>query len=145
LHARFHLEGLTHAFKFLSSDAKCNAVTANSRRKSVRKGALLEYYDQFAYLPLGRESGFADIKTKRRWDKQVQRTVMHEIGDEPHKVASAFGGCAIYKVKALMNPKIRYSAAPAGRLGCEHVYFHENLSGIYFDPSMLIEILHNPG
>jgi glycosyltransferase involved in cell wall biosynthesis len=140
LHATFHNEGLNHGIEFLSSNENCNVITSNSRRKFFKNCPLLDYYDAFAYLTLGKEKGFANLKSKKNWDNEVKKKVIHEVGEEPFQVASAFGGCAIYKIKAILDPNIKYSAAPIGRIGCEHVYFHDKIPNIYFDPSMLVEI-----
>jgi hypothetical protein len=141
--AHLSLEGLHTAMELLSSNNSYNAITANSRRSLYRRGPLLEYYDTFAYLPLGREIGFTDNASKRQWDKDGKLHARHGISDDPYEVASGFGGCTIYKVKALLNPTITYHAGKENRYGCEHVYFNEHISGIYFVPAMLFEIGKN--
>lgn len=147
LYARVHIQGLEEAFQFISTESKCNAVSANSRRnpsKLDNSESLLEYYDQFAYLPLKKEFGFDNIKMKHQWDDIVKKTVRYNVGDTPYEVQSAFGGFTIYKIKPLLISEVKYNSFPEGKIGCEHVYFHQHISGVYFHPSLLVEIFNNP-
>ena len=91
------------------------------------------YYDVFALKKLG-QSG--SKPTRGRLNNWIFRTVPLQIcmtfeSRRGIKVASAFGGLAIYPGRVFT--KVDYGKPEASEESCEHIYFHESAKKYGFD------------
>lgn len=101
------------------------------------------YHDTFALQPLYEEA--------RPFDWQVDlrgRFSLLRKSSAPFRVASAFGGLALYKYSAVAGASYARACREDGGAFCEHVSFHRQLRDngfpdVYINPAMRARY-HNP-
>ena len=130
-------DGVFHSiFKFYVNPS-IDVISCNG----VLNGSFL-YYDSFAYAKDKNEIRWNSTNDKHSHDQDVLQNISRHYQDnmEMDKVASAFGGFAIYNFEKFI--KNEYTYYDHG-YSCEHCLFHENFENIQVNPRMLFIIYEN--
>ena len=130
-----YIDGIAHTIYNLETYKDIDAIGANSINTFINA-----YYDSFAFIKDGDNIDFKNYFEKGKHDFDVYKTIDYRLGQPLKKVRSCFGGFVIYKTSKIKNRK--YSSAPKGKIGCEHVYFNDGLR-MYINPSMIFSIFFN--
>ena len=130
-------DGIFHSFYCFQKLSNIDVITCNGLMKKT-----LKYYDTFAYAKDSFEIGWNFGLDKRNHDADVLEYVSKKYQEnmELDKVASAFGGFAIYKMN-LFKDKF-YSYDP-NRLSCEHCLYHLLYQNVYVNPHLIFLIQEN--
>lgn len=126
----FSIIGILHS---LGHEGEWDVITANgtcaSPLKHFYKGYI--YYDTFAYMEHG-DTRPRSVSMLKAYQKHLKSIGPH---DGPIRVASAFGGLALYRYEALMCA--RYSAQENKEKQiealCEHISLHRQMALAGFD------------
>lgn len=137
LEGDLHMDGLLHSVGLINP--KIDGVTCNGMLRLDDEG--FYYYDSFAYMEEDDMLPMTDMTQKSEHDRYVHINVTKLYTSQmvPDRVYSAFGGCALYNLKAMANNRYNYSQ---NAYMCEHTYFHNGKS-IYVNPRMVFFITHN--
>jgi hypothetical protein len=129
----FFLEGIFHTIAFLQN-RRIDSMAANAYNTSIFPSLA----DPFAQINVGQ--GYVYEFHHLHCIPQSLRHPIPQVGDDPIRVWSAFGGFVIYKLQAIR--KLRYRVSFRKRIVCEHVAFHAPLRH-YINPSMVFHIHAN--
>lgn len=130
-------DGIFHSFFYLKTHSKLDVLTCNG---IMRKG--LRYYDTFAYAKDNFETSWNFGWDKRNHDHDVREYVSayYQKNMDLDKVASAFGGFAIYKMDQFMD---KFYSFDRNRLTCEHSLYHMLYENVHVNPRMIFLIEAN--
>lgn len=139
-----YLDGVQNTMGYFATDTsrKTCAITANGM---YRWGILTLYYDTYALQQFGEGEGF-DINFKTASDVRKGLGFKYVRGQPPVAVKSAFGGFAIYRTSALLDPSVDYkqTAEDGENILCEHTNMCKKLQcDIFVNPSMIHYVLLN--
>lgn len=129
-------DGVMHAIHQLYKDE--NNLDAMACNGQLWNPVLAEYnyYDSFAFVGQDQSRPFwTDGSEKRLHDWFVHDRITDRLQND-HRllpVTSAFGGCALYKMKAFLRSEYNFSP---DTLCCEHSFFHASLN-MAVDPHFL--------
>ena len=136
---RIDPKGIIHSFAL---DYEWDALAANGISRAPSTFFRKRYYDSYALIECGQENipqtEYSIKATQYKWS-------FLKSGMPPIRVASAFGGLAIYKRTAIAN--CRYGVLPNAdeKVECktEHFFFHQQMKKnghdkIYINPSMRV-------
>ena len=101
----------------------------------------LHFYDTFPYTPIGQPYVWNTDREKitRHDNKYVDiASRKYKLGDPLDKLASAFGGLAIYRMSSIKGKS--YKFVP-NKVSCEHTQLNVQLANCYLNPSMIYFIL----
>jgi len=132
-------DGLLHAVHTLDEDESVDVVAANGQLWNPLLGRY-GYYDSFAFV------GHDQVRTY--WtdggEKQLHDWYVHDRitarlqrQHEPMSVRSAFGGCALYRMRPFVHAA--YGHARDKQLCCEHSFFHQQMK-VVIDPHFVFLI-----
>ncbi len=127
-------DGIFHSFYCFKQSPKINVMTCNGVMRET-----LHYYDTFAYAKDKFDISWNFGHDKRNHDHDVLNNVSHyyQKNMELDKVASAFGGFAIYRMKQF---KDKFYSYDRNRLSCEHCLYHLLYENVYLNPKMIFLI-----
>lgn len=143
LYADLSLKGWKSTFNCFQKDESLSAVSAYGYYDLWFKSI---YYDDFAFVPLGKP---IETRTEKIHDLGVAKhkleTEMYllETKKEPVIVKSAFGGLTVYKISHILG-KAEYDYCQYDNMdACEHSYFNQHLSKIIIHPGLKYKINKN--
>lgn len=159
---KIYIDGIAHSFGFMSRNAEAESVCAFGRRQYRQTTWFLQYlyqypykhvfwrwnyFDTYAHVDYGQPVDDLNQRVKLHWPFQNPSTQMHwdfnwKKGETPFRVASCFGGFAIYSIPALSRTNSTYLDDLQNTRICEHVSLNRHLNQ-YLNPSMIFNIVDN--
>jgi len=137
---KIYLQGIIQAFAL---DCEWDALTATGISRAPSVWFRKRYFDAYALIECGLE---ANPKTERNIRAAQYRWAFIRRGMPLFRVASAFGGLAIYKRESIVQ--CRYGVLPNDdeRVEChaEHTFFHQQMKErghdrIFINPAIRIK------
>lgn len=140
LEGELYIDGLLQSV-YLLKDEKYDGVTCNGMLLRGDEGNDFVYYDSFAHVELNETELITDMAAKSKHDYYVHTNMTHLYSSQmiPDRVRSAFGGLAIYNMKAVIYHRYNYSQT---FLTCEHTFFHDKLK-LIVNPRLIFLITNN--
>lgn len=107
-----------------------------------RWGYLKIYYDTYAHHDFDPDYDEGhELITHVKKGLKLNR----DRGTPPIHVKSCFGGFTIYRIESLLSDKVIYDMSPPEiNVECEHARLHGKLKRMYYNPSMIHQLVLNP-